>query len=244
MSLINRLGTIINLNSCEHLINNGSFLINYSASLGRPIWAAYSLTKQDVLSQKGGRKVFTIDNRLKSRQIYQLDPDSDIFGKYFSRGHLVPAFMMSHQKDKIISGGIHPSPWYRTFQMSNVIPQNNKFNMEKWHKLENVTKNIIARNNFPVHVIVGCHSQDFSKKYFFSGKKFDQETFCENLSNYQTIWIDEKSDCFYHIPNIMYQVVVTPYDILCWIGTNDSRQIVNSVSLDYLEALIGKKLLI
>lgn len=131
MSLFNRLSKIINMNTCEHLINNGSFLINYSSNLGQPIWTAYSLTKDDILNQNGKRKIFTLDNRLKSQQIYQLEPNSVIFGKYFSRGHLVPAFMMSHKKETLVTSKIHPSPWYKTFQMSNIIPQNKKFNMDK-----------------------------------------------------------------------------------------------------------------
>lgn len=248
MSLINRLSKIIDLNTCENLINNGSFLINYSALLGRPEWAAYSLDRYDVMSQQGGRKMFTIDKRLQSQEIYQLEPDSKIFSKHFSRGHLVPAFMMSHLKDAVSnSNGTHPSPWFRTFQMSNIIPQNKKFNMQKWHTLENFTKNIILQNNNPVNVIVGCESQDFSRKYFFSEKNFENEkleTWSQNLPNKQIIWVDEKSEHYYSIPNIMYQVVVTPYDIQCWIGTNDSRQMVIQVKLEYLESLIGKKLLI
>lgn len=242
MCLLNKLRKIININTSEYLINNGSFLINYSPKFGRPIWTTYSLSRNDILNQIGGRKVFTIDKRLVTRQIYQLEPNSKIFGKYFSRGHLVPAFMMSHNKDNLLnSTGIHPSPWYRTFQMSNIIPQNKKFNMEKWNMLEYFTKNIILQNNDNVHVIVGCESQNFSKKYFFSEKNFETIEF---LPNYQMIWVDNKSEYFYHIPNIMYKVIITPYKVYSYIATNDSNQIVESVSLDFLEKLIDKKLII
>jgi len=240
--MLTKLIKIINIKSSEHLINNGSFLINYSLKFGRPIWTAYSLTRNDILNQNGGRKRFVIDKRLKTQQIYQLEPNSKIFGKHFSRGHLVPAFMMSHNKNNLLnSNGIHPSPWYRTFQMSNVIPQNKKFNMGKWHMLEYFTKKIILQNNHNVYVIVGCESQNFSKKFFFSEKNFETIDF---LHNYQMVWVDDKSEYFYYIPNIMYKVIITPYEVYCYIGTNDSNQIIQSVSLDFLEKLINKKLII
>jgi endonuclease G len=214
--VINKLRSIINFTNSKLLLNNGGFIINYSPELGRPIWTAYSVNKFDIEKQTGGRMQFVCDQRLEAKNIYQLAPNSNIFNSQITRGHLVPAFMMSHLKT-------HPKAWQKTFLMSNVVPQVRKLNTEGWYKLEKDTKAFITKSNSNIHVIVGCDSLEVSKKI---------------------IWTDTNNKKEYSIPNIFYQVVITDYEAICHIGMNNSNHMVQQVSLDFLENLIDKKLLI
>jgi DNA/RNA endonuclease G (NUC1) len=230
--LVDNLKSIINFTNCKFILDNGGFAINYSTELGRPLWSVYSLNKFNINDQTGGRTHFKLDERLKDKNIYQLKPNDKIFqNKYFSRGHLVPAFMMSHLKNGVNS-------WNKTFLMSNIVPQNINLNKNSWYKLERETKKLILKNDSDVHVIVGCDTLDFSEKYFIKNENF------KFINDKNLIWFDEKNKKNYVIPNIFYQVIITQYEVLCYFANNNSDQIVNKISLDYLEKLINKKLLV
>lgn len=230
--VINSLRSVINFTSTKLLLNNGGFIINYSPEMGRPIWTAYSLNKFDIEKQTGGRTRFVCDPRLTDRNIYQLEPDSGIFNSNLTRGHLVPAFMMSHLKSTQKS-------WQKTFLMSNIVPQYRKLNMDNWNRLEIETRDLVSSSYSSVHVLVGCDSLEVSKKYFFSKKCPKNVESTNNL-----VWVDVDREKEYMVPNIFYQVIITGYEAKCWIGFNNSSQVVQPVSLDFLENLIDKKLLI
>jgi DNA/RNA endonuclease G (NUC1) len=230
--MINKLHSIINFSNTRLLLNNGGFFVNYSPELGRPIWSAYSLNNDDIKRQTGGRKHFISDRRLNNKNIYQLEPDASLFNYHITRGHLVPAFMMSHLKST-------PKSWQKTFLMSNVVPQHINLNVGSWHRLEINTKKLISSINSPVHILVGCDTIETSTKYYFSS--------CKNINIEESktlVWVDIIKQREYTIPNIFYQVVITDYDIKCWIGFNNHNQLVEQVSLNFLENLINKKLLI
>ena len=225
MGVLNNFLKIINFNKCEYLIENKNFLINYSTTLGRPIWTAYSLDKQKLKQTNGGRTRFRLDQELLSENIYQLDPNSPIFSKKWSRGHLIPSFLMSWDKTKNGS-------WSSTYKMSNIIPQNPTFNMNNWNKLEIDTFKFIRNNNFTTNIITGCANHCIDKKCYLS----DDFNFYPNTN---FIWVDKNCEFEYLIPSIMYQLVITPYEVFCWVGTNNQSQQIERVKLSVLEQIIG-----
>lgn len=236
--LFNRLCGIINLNtrSTNYLINNKDFIINYSKKLGRPEWTVYSLNKFDIVKCRGGRKSFVYDKELITNDIYQLSPNSNIFKNQWSRGHLIPSFIMSGNKGKNKS-------WEKTYCMSNIIPQHQTFNSINWQKLEMQTAKIIRQNTQNVHVITGCANLELSNKIYFNNKICALPYPYLN-QNYTLVWFDAKSNFEYQIPNLMYQIVITPYEIVSWIGFNNCNQKIYLVSLDYIEQIVGTKFLL
>ncbi len=234
--LINRLNGIINFNtSCtNYLINNKNFIINYSKKLGRPEWTVYSMNRSDLSKCNGGRKSFVYDKELIANNIYQLSPNANVFKNQWSRGHLIPSFIMSWDKGKNMS-------WEKTYCMSNIIPQHYSFNSINWQKLEIQTAKLIGQNSHNVHVITGCASFNFSNKIYFNNqiphlRLLDPE--------YSVVWIDEKNNFEYQIPNLMYQVVITPFEIKSFIGFNNCKQKIYQVNIEYLEKMIGTRLLV
>ena len=159
------------------IINNNNFIINYSRTLGRPLFAAYDIFPNQISQIKFGRKNFKRDYRLDYDQIYQLDPTSKIFTGSMSRGHLCPSFMMSHDKSQNGS-------WASTYLMSNIIPQNKEFNCGAWHNLEMKTFHFIKKVSKHVKVVVGAADLDYGSNSGFTSK---------NL-NKPIIWFDEKNE--------------------------------------------------
>jgi DNA/RNA endonuclease G (NUC1) len=222
MDIVKNLTKLINTKH-EFLIENKNFIINYSKTLGRPNWTAYELNNQILNSIKGGRREFVLDSNLISNQIYQLKPNSQIFSKQWSRGHLVPSFLMSWDKSRNGS-------WYSTYKMSNIIPQNPKFNMGNWNKIERETYQIVKQNSSPTSIITGCSN-------FWSDKKTRVKKISSEMSNF--IWIDDTIEFEYHIPSIMYQLVITPWEIFCWVGFNNQNQKIYKINPATLEDIIG-----
>ncbi len=212
--LINRSGI------CTKIISNNNFIINYSSILGRPLFASYDIFPNQISKFKYGRKYFKRDYRLDCDNIYQLDPMSKIFGGTMSRGHLCPSFMMSHDKSKYGS-------WESTYLMSNVIPQNREFNCGAWRDLEIDTFRFIKKVSKHVKVIVGASDLDYGDIIGFTPKKLNKN-----------IWIDEKNEFIYRIPNMMYKIIITDYEVKCYIGFNNSNQQVYEIDLDNLLNLI------
>lgn len=215
-------------NTTTKIISNNNFIINYSRTLGRPLFASYDVFPDQISRLQFGRKNFSRDVRLDYDKIYQLDPSSTIFSGEMSRGHLCPSFIMSHDKSK--SGS-----WSSTYLMSNIIPQNREFNCGSWKRLEINTFKFIKKVNNHVRVIVGASCLDYGNKveYTFKNKKFKTQN-----TNTNIIWIDEKKGFEYNIPNIMYKIVITNYEVKCYIGFNNSNQQIYSIDLDNLIKLV------
>ena len=213
--LINKTGI------CTKIINNNNFIINYSRTLGRPLFAAYDIFPNQISELKYGRRKFIRDYRLDVDRVYQLDPMSKIFAGTMSRGHLCPSFMMSHDKLKLGS-------WSSTYMMTNINPQNREFNCGAWRDLEIDTFQFIKKVDKHVKVIVGAANLDCCTNVGFTSK---------NL-NKPITWVDEKNEFMYKIPNIMYNVVITDYEVKCHIGFNNSNQKVYAIDLDNLLSLI------
>ncbi len=214
-----KLKNIINIKTCDFVINNKSFIINYSKKLGQPLWASYILNKKHLDKLNGGRKNFTLDKQLEKNNIYQLNPHSDIFRNNWTRGHLIPSYLMSWDKTK-------NGDWSRTYNMSNIIPQNQQFNMENWNWIERKTIDIIYKTDFDTIIITGAHT-DIS-----------------NESN-NILWFDKYNNFVYYIPNFMYQIIFTHYDLepKCFIGFNNSEQKIYNIKFKSLESIIGNILI-
>ncbi len=216
--------------NCTKIISNNNFIINYSRNLGRPLFVSYDVFPNQISQLGFGRKNFSRDYRLDSENIYQLDPTSQIFSGQMSRGHLCPSFIMSHDKSK--SGS-----WSSTYLMSNIIPQNREFNCGSWRRLEINTFKFIKKVSNHVRVIVGASNVDYSSKveYYFTNSK-NKLKFKNKTST--IIWIDQNTGFEYKIPNIMYKIIITNYEVKCYIGFNNSNQQVYSIDLDNIVNLI------
>lgn len=215
-------------NTCTKIISNNNFIINYSRSLGRPLFVSYDVFPEQLDNLKFGRKNFSRDFRLDCDNTYQLDPSSHIFLGQMSRGHLCPSFIMSHDKSRFGS-------WASTYLMSNIIPQNREFNCGSWRRLEVNTFKFIKKVDAHVRVIVGASNVEYGSKveYIFKNSKFEM-----NDTKKTIIWLDPYTGFEYKIPNIFYKIVITNYETKCYIGFNNSNQQIYSIDLDNLIKII------
>lgn len=122
---------------------------------------------------KGGRRSFIYDPRIPKD--IQISPDFNLRG--YSRGHLVPSFIMSW--DKTING-----PWVDTYKMTNIAIQDIHFNSGNWNKLEKYIYTYAKKNNIILKVITGIsldgdfiNNQYFISKYFYTTIRNDYDTF-------------------------------------------------------------------
>ena len=53
---------------------------------------------------------------------------------------------------------------------------------------------------------------------------------------YLVVWIDKKNQCKYQILNL-------PYEIKSWLRFNNCKQDIHEVKIDYLEEIVGTKIL-
>jgi hypothetical protein len=115
--------------------------------------------------------------------------------------------------------------------------------MINWQQLEIETTKIIAKNNQNVHIITGCACLDFPNKIYFNNTirylKSDKDK-----HEYTFVWVDELNNFEYQIPNLMYKIVITPYEIKSWMGFNNYMQTIYQVNTDYLEKMIESKILL
>jgi DNA/RNA endonuclease G (NUC1) len=180
------------------LVNN-NFFIHYSKKLGRQLFICYDISFNQIKSAQHYRKNYKRDIRLDNNNIYQLDPQSKIFTNNWTRGHLCPSFLMSHDKS--------------TYLMSNIIPQHVQFNTNIWKKLELDTYNIIKEYNKPTRIIVGAFNYNYNKLF----TQYDT-----NDNSTDNIWIDKDKNFKYIIPNIIYQIVIIDTKKICHIGLNSN----------------------
>lgn len=208
--MMNYLKSTINLKHCEYLIQNNHFIINYSKIHGRPLWSAYSVNRAMLNNLKGGRRKFILDVTLSNNNIYQLHPKSNIFNNW-TRGHLCPSLIMSH--DKTLGGS-----WHSTYKMSNIVPQDKNFNTQAWNNLEINTLKLIKSNDFITTIITGASDlSDARQKY---------------------VWIDKKNNFKYIVPNAIYQIIITPYEIKCYLGFNNNDKII-PIKFNLLKLLVN-----
>lgn len=133
---------------------------------------------------KGGRRSFIYDPRLSPN--YQLSPDYKLSG--YSRGHLVPSFVMSW--DKVA--------WTETYRMTNIAIQNVHFNTGNWNKLELDIYEFAKKTGKKINVITGVSEEgkmingNFIPDYFYSTIRndyFEKRFYGEN-NHRGKIWLN------------------------------------------------------
>lgn len=122
---------------------------------------------------RGGRRNFIYDKRLGTE--FQLSPDFSLRG--YSRGHLVPSFVMSW--DKNVGGA-----WWETYRMTNIAIQNLNFNMGNWRQTELNIYAFAKVNKLKLDVTTGVSMEGkmvneyFIPNYFFTTIRTDYEEVC------------------------------------------------------------------
>lgn len=102
-------------------------MIVFDESVKLPIMSYAIHTQEQVWTLEGGRKEFIYDPNISHTNQYS--PHDDVYKTPMSRGHLTPSDIMSY--DKTPDG-----PWYSTYYISNVLPQNAKMNEDVWAHFE------------------------------------------------------------------------------------------------------------
>lgn len=201
----------IDYSKCDLIINNHFFITNYSILLGRPLWSAYKLNNNLLSICNSRRYKFTLNEILERENIYQLKPNANIFKNDISRGHLCPSYAMSF--NKLVSK--------KTYQMSNIIPQNKYFNCNIWTQVELDTYKYIMNNNEDTHIITGAMDIDV-------------------WGNYK-IWRDNNNDFEYKIPNAFFQCIILNKERkICYIGQNSASSKIFKINYDELKLFINE----
>jgi DNA/RNA endonuclease G (NUC1) len=139
--------------------------ILFNTELKTPMSVEYIIDPLKVL--KGGRTKFIYDPRISPE--YQMSPNSILRG--YSRGHLVPSFVMSW--------GV--TSWKETYRMSNIAVQNIKFNTGPWNKLECSIYNFAKSKGVILNVKTGISDEGkilneyFVPEYFYTIVNTDYE---------------------------------------------------------------------
>ena len=106
----------------EHLLAQRHFVIMYDDDLRIPLWVAYRLTAEDILSRTR-LDCFRRDPRL-SDEAAAFCPD--YVEPVFDRGHMVARADMNRSEAAMIN----------TFTFANMTPQHARFNQGIWRNLE------------------------------------------------------------------------------------------------------------
>lgn len=130
------------------LCENNYFYITYSKDKKNPDYSAYYLTVEHMKKLQGGRRSFILDPILINKSIEQANPSSKAFSTTINRGHLTPSYAMSWDKGD-------NGPWYHTYMMSNIAPQNYKLNQNDWASLEKKIVNFVLHKETDLYVVTG-----------------------------------------------------------------------------------------
>lgn len=139
-------------------LSNQYFKILFNQTLKTPMEVSYEINPFKKL--KGGRKNFVYDPRIPLNQ--QMNPDT--FPRGYSRGHLVPSFIMSFDK----------TAWKYTYYMSNIAVQHPKFNCCSWHDLERNIFDFSRKNRLNLRINTGILDEGkiindyFISNYFYT----------------------------------------------------------------------------
>lgn len=111
---------------CELELNYTYYDLCYSLFHKQALWAIHELQPQFIKGNQERTNIFKSDSRLK-------DPVSptDYRRSGYNRGHLVPAADMK----------LNHTSMSETFYMTNISPQNPKFNSGVWNALEGYIRN-------------------------------------------------------------------------------------------------------
>ena len=134
--------------------NYHGYSICYRESYEQAEWAAECLTREKLQKKVNRSENFRPDDGISTGSA----DTSDYYGSGYDRGHLVPAGDM----------GWDPEAMNDTFLMSNMSPQNHKFNSGIWNDLEMQVRNW-AKKFGTIYIVTGPVLES-GKKYKVIGK--------------------------------------------------------------------------
>jgi DNA/RNA endonuclease G (NUC1) len=121
------------------IICHSKLMIVYDESVRFPVMTYGIYTQEEMLELQGGRKEFVRDPSINSNE--QHSPEGDpAFASPMSRGHLTPSDIMSYDKSR--GGG-----WEQSYYITNVLPQNLRFNEGSWAHFERKITDTLAGEN-------------------------------------------------------------------------------------------------
>ncbi|MBQ8113768.1 MAG: DNA/RNA non-specific endonuclease, partial [Kiritimatiellae bacterium] len=122
-------------------LDRGDFLIGWSPSLRRPVWAAYHVPKE-ARFEYGKRPAFQKDRSVATSPI-----PGDYRNTPYDRGHMVP--------NRAIVTRFGPDVQKKTFLMTNVAPQRPSLNRGPWREMEQRISDLWTQKYGEMWVIVG-----------------------------------------------------------------------------------------
>jgi endonuclease G len=160
MQLGNPTGAIADTNNHNHyLIQRTVEAIDYSDSLGEPVWASWDYTTGDTGSASRSTTYFT-DTNLPPNFYRVTDNDYNGVGAInFNRGHLCPS------EDRTDTRQDNDT----VFFMSNIMPQSGPNNQGVWNNLESDCRNLASAGN---ELLILCGPSGFGTNKIPSGKAY------------------------------------------------------------------------
>jgi DNA/RNA endonuclease G (NUC1) len=112
-----------------------------------PAWSAVYVTQEDCRNNIPGRLSFYEDPSLEKAGIAQANPDAEVFGNQWNRGHLVASRLNSYSKAGKKS----------TYDVVNIAPQDAYFNQQVWLRMETDLFNWLLDNEggHALHFVIG-----------------------------------------------------------------------------------------
>ncbi len=233
----------------EIVVTHTGYTLSYCEEYEVPYWVAYSLTREEVVTQTAERK----DN-FRSDELIPTGSAtlSDYKKSGYDRGHMAPAADFRWSEEAMSD----------TFYLSNMCPQVHAFNAGIWSDLESAVRSI-AYTDGEVYVVTGPVLTDGPyetigennvavPKYFYKvildytdpvikaiGFIMPNENSSEPLS-YFALSVDEveeitQIDFFPALPDDIEEVVEAEFDPSLWAlrSFNISSEEINTEALEY-----------
>ena len=138
------------------LLKRQGYWVGYSPSLGHPVWAAYAVPTQKLLSGSPPRPPFEQDKEVPG------SPTPEAYtGSGYDRGHLAP--------NSVIATRYGKAAQKQTFLMTNIAPQRPDLNRGPWRELEQTIADDLSGIGDTLWVIV-CTVPDARKPKLKRGR--------------------------------------------------------------------------
>ena len=159
MQLGNPSGAIVDTNNHNHyLVQRAVEALDYSDSLGEPVWASWDLTAADVGAASRSTTYFQ-DTNLPPNFARLVTADYNGVGNInFNRGHLCPS------EDRTNTRSNNDA----VFFMSNIMPQSGPNNQGVWGNFETYCRNQLSTNE----LLIICGPSGFGTSTIPSGKAY------------------------------------------------------------------------
>ena len=229
-----RLGLDIAMPECACSVNSQvvrhlGYVVSYNSEKLSANWAAYELTSEEVSGKEPRVGVFASDPGVPGRQ-----PVASDYGESgWDKGHLVPAADMKWS----------PMAMEECFYMTNISPQNKKFNRGVWKSIEGLVRDVAVRYGNVIVVVgpvfttddgLGCIGASrvpvpnaFFKVLLVNNGAYEAVGFyCENVGEKKDLasyamsvdQIEEITgiDFFHSLPDGVEEVLENHYDLDVW----------------------------